>query len=244
MRTSFQDIPGKNKRCFYDEKGHRVHGKQKIYGDECYFNKKTGRLESRIMDITYIHQSHGVWKNGQWTHREITSARSYSGSPLRYSACGLCSCAMAVTAITHKLVLPTHLNSKMCGYTGGGYSTHPGVPVAKKYGLSAKLRSLTKKELIDQLFHGRYVVVWVFRSIYGGGGNNQGGDTGATGHSHMVLIHGYKNGKFAIADPNNLSQSYVPRKNLKYYSTFNNHLARGKDRSYCVITKKLDKKKK
>ncbi|MBR2188045.1 MAG: C39 family peptidase, partial [Eubacterium sp.] len=178
----------------------------------------------------------GILINGQWTHREIVSARSYTYYRLAACGCGLCAAAMAISAKTGRLVLPTRFNSPRYDFTGTTYKTMFSVKCAKAFGLQGKVTTMTRRQLIDHMLRGRMVIVWVKRSIYGGGGNTRGGDTGATGHTHWILIHGYKNGKFAVADSNNRSQSYVTSGNLKSWFTFNSHLGAGKKRSYTVIS--------
>ena len=237
MRTGFREVPGKNKICYYNKKGHRVSGKQKIKGDDCFFNKKTGALESRIMNIIYVNQRQGILQKGRWTHLETVSARTYTGRLMRNCACGLDASSMAISALKNKLVLPTKFNSRKYGFDGFDYKYNHGVKATEKYGLHAKMQALTKKQMIQHLLKGHVVIVQVTRSIYGGGGNVHGGDTGATGHSHFILVHGYKDGKFAVADSNNTSQTYVMSGRLKNWSTFAHHLRCGKKKSFCVVWK-------
>ena len=221
------------KTYYIDKAGKTVTGSKKIDGDRCYFNKSTGELEGRILKITYINQDKGVRKNKKWKYTSFCNKKTSTGKLLRYTACGITSCAMAITALRGKLTLPSKFNNRKYGFNGNGSDWNVGVLTAKKYGLHGKVRSLAKNQAINYLLKGRFIVCWVTDSIYGGGGNPAGGDIGH-GKGHFILIHGYWKGKFAVADPNNLSQTYVWSKKLQTWESFNDHLGNGK-KSYCVI---------
>lgn len=224
------------KTYYYNKSGKMVTGGKKINGDYYYFNKKTGELEGRVMKITYMNQSKGVWKDGKWRYTWIPNSRTWNGYRFGNGSCGVTSVAMAISALRGKLTLSTNFNSISCGFNGRGSNYDVGVRSAAKYGLKGKVGKLTKNSAIKNILKGRFIVVWVTRSIYGGSGNTTGGDVGSGG-GHFVLIHGYKNGKFAVADPNNLSQTYVWSKKWQTWESFNNHLGNGKSGSYCVIWK-------
>lgn len=240
MKTNgFQTIinsKGKKKKCYYNKNGVRISGAKVIGKDTFYFNSKTGNLEGRINKITYINQNKGVRQNGRWTHTGFPNTKTWNGRRFGTGACGVTSCAMAITALTGKLVLPTEFNSIKYGFNGIGSNWNVGELTAKKYKLTGKVRSFTKETLKGQLLAGRFVVVWVTHSIYGAMGNTTGGNTGSGG-GHFVLIHGYKDGKFAIADPNNLSQTFVWSKKLNSFESFDSHLGNGRAKSYTVIYK-------
>lgn len=235
QKSGFKKEDGKT---YYYEKGKKVKGKKVIDGDEYYFNNNTGVLEGRINGITYMNQSKGVYQNGKWTHTNLPSTKTSTGKTFASSACGIFSCSMAITSLRGKLTLPTEFNSIKYGFNGNGSNPNVTVLTSKKFDLKGKQRSYTKQQLINDLMAGKFVVVWVHNSVYGASGNNRGGDTGHGGH-HFVLIHGYKNGKFAIADPNNMSQSYVMSSShkLNSWESFNSHLGNGKNGSYGVIWK-------
>lgn len=219
---------GVKKKCYYGSNGARVHGKKTINGDTCYFSQTSGNLVGRINELTYINQNKGVRQGGKWTHTNFPNTKTWNGRRFGTGACGVTSCAMAITALTNKLVLPTKFNSIKYGFNGIGSNWNVGVLTAKAYGLNAKVRSLTKDEMKNQLLAGRYILCWVTHSIYG-----------ATGGGHFILIHGYKDDKFAVADPNNLTQTYVmsnPHK-LQSFESFNSHLGNGINKSYTVIWK-------
>lgn len=240
MKTNgFKTLTTKNgnkKKCYYNAKGRRVSGKKKIDGTIYYFSNKSGKMIGRINAITYINQSQGVRKNKKWTHTDFPLKRTKTGKLIKQAGCGITCSAMAITALKGKLILPTKFNSIKYGFNGNGSNYNVGVLTAKKYGLKGKVRSFTKKQLKEQLLKGRFIIVWVTNSIYGGGGNTSGGDIGHGG-GHFVLIHGYYNGKFAIADPNNKSQTYVWSKKLQTFESFNSHLGNGRNKSYCLIYK-------
>ena len=221
---------------YYYLKGKKVKGAKKIDGDIYYFRKRDGALHGRILGITYIHQNTGVWKNKKWIHTSFPNQTTFNGYRLGSGACGITSCAMAISALRGKLTLPTAFNSPACGFNGAGSNWNVGVLSAKKYGLRGTVVPLSKKELISHLLKGHYVVVWVCNSIYGGRGNLNGGNTGSGG-AHFVLIHGYRDGKFAIADPNNFSQSWIWSGKLNTWESFNAHLGNGRAGSYTVIRK-------
>ena len=221
------------KTYYQDNHGKLVKGYKKINGDKYYFNKKTGELEGRILKITYMNQNLGVRQKGKWTHTSFPNARTWNGFRLGTYGCGITSCAMAITALRGKLTLPTKFNAMKYGFNGKGSNWNVGELTAKKYGLKGKVKNLSKKNAIKHLLKGRFVLVWVYGSIYGGRGNLNGGDSGYGG-SHFILVHGYKDGKFAVADPNNLSQSYAWSKKLQTWESFSKHLGNGK-KSYCVI---------
>ncbi|MBR2188125.1 MAG: C39 family peptidase [Eubacterium sp.] len=223
-------------KTYYYYKGKKVTGSRKIEGDTWIFNQKTGSAEGRIMGITYINQQCGVRENGKWTHTWFPNARTWNGYRLGNGACGITSCAMALTALRGKLTLPTDLNSIRCGFNGRGSNYDVGVLSARKYGLKGTVTSLTRDQMVDHLMKGHFIVVWVTRSIYGGAGNTRGGDVGSGG-GHFVLIHGYKDGKFAVADPNNTSQTYIWSGKLNKWESFNSHLGNGSSGSYCVMQK-------
>ena len=224
------------KTYYVNKDGSVATGYKKISGDKYYFNKATGELEGRIMKITYINQNKGVRKNGKWTHTKFPNTKTWNGRRFGNGACGITSCAMAITALRGKLTLPTKFNSAKYGFNGKGSNWNVGLLTAKKYKLKAKVRSLSKNQAKQQILKGRFILVWVTNSIYGGGGNTSGGDVGHGG-GHFVLIHGYKNGKFAVADPNNLSQTYVWSKKLHTWESFADHLGNGKNKSFTVIWK-------
>ena len=223
------------KTYYKNNSGKIVKGYRKINGDKYYFNKKTGELEGRIMKITYINQSKGVCKNRKWTHTSFPNVRTANGKLIKHTACGITSCAMAITALRDKLVLPTKFNSIKYGFNGSGSNYNVAELTAKKYKLKGKVKNLSKSQMIKHLLKGRFVVCWVTNSIYGGGGNTSGGDIGHGG-GHFILIHGYMNGKFAVADPNNLSQTYVWSKKLQTWESFANHRGNG-NKSYGLIWK-------
>lgn len=230
---------GNKKKCYYNAKGRRVSGKKKIDGDIYYFNKKTGKMIGRIMNITYINQMAGVRKNGKWIHTDVPKRKNWAGYIFGYYSCGITSCAMAITYLRGKLTSPWNFNHIKYGFNGKGSNWNVGILTAKKYskqGLKGKVKSFTKKELIEQLLKGHPIVCWVTRSIYGASGNMNGGNTGSGG-GHFILIHGYKDGKFAVADPSNESQTYLWSKKLQTFESFNSHLGNGKNKSYCVIYK-------
>ncbi len=226
-------------KIYYYQNDEKVKGEKEIDGDKCFFNNDTGVLEGRIMGITYMNQSKGVYENGKYTHTNLPNVTTGSGKKFRSTACGIFSCSMAITAIRGELTLPTEFNNIKYGFNGNGSNYNVGVLTAKKYGLKGEVRTFSKKELINALMDGNFVTVWVHNSVYGAGGNLKGGDTGHGGH-HFVLIHGYKNGKFAIADPNNISQSYLVSSNhkLNTWESFNSHLGNGTKGSYNIIYRK------
>ena len=224
------------KKYYVDDSGNIIKGYKKINGDKYYFNKQNGEFEGRIMKITYINQSKGVRKNKKWKNTGFCKTRTRTGKTIAMAGCGITSCAMAITALRGKLTLPTKFNSAKYGFNGKGSNWNVGLLTAKKYKLKAKVRSLSKNQAKQQILKGRFILVWVTNSIYGGGGNTSGGDVGHGG-GHFVLIHGYKNGKFAVADPNNLSQTYVWSKKLQTWENFADHLGNGKNKSFTVIWK-------
>lgn len=223
------------KKYYIDDSGNTVKGYKKINGDKYYFNKNTGELEGRILKITYINQGKGVRIKKKWTYTSFCDKRTSTGKLIRYSACGITSCAMAITALTGKLVLPTKFNNIKYGFNGNGSNYNVAELTAKKYKLHGKVKNLSKEAVINQLLKGRFIVCWVTDSIYGGGGNPVGGDIGHGG-GHFILIHGYKGGKFAVADPNNLSQTYVWSKKLQTWESFADHLGNG-NQSFSMIWK-------
>lgn len=223
------------KKYYVDDSGKLVKGAKKINGDRYYFNKSTGELEGRILKITYINQGKGVRLNKKWKYTSFCDKRTSTGKLIRYSACGITSCAMAITALRGKLVLPTKFNNIKYGFNGNGSNWNVAELTTKKYNLHGKVKNLSKAAAINQLLKGRFIVCWVTDSIYGGGGNPVGGDIGHGG-GHFILIHGYWQGKFAVADPNNLSQTYVWSKKLQTWESFANHLGNGK-KSFSVIWK-------
>lgn len=258
---TFTKSDGKTKKtCYFGQYGQRYQqAKKTINGTTYYFNTNTGELTGRINKLTYIHQRFGVRQNGKWNKHERKVGDVVRGFPddpvynysypdlakyIRDSGCGITSCAMICTALTNKLVLPSVFNTRDFNqptqyFNGRGSNIIVGNGAAKKYGLKSKIRSFTKEQMIKQLFNGGYILCWVNKSIYGALGNNAGGNTGSGG-SHYILIHGYRDGKFAVADPNNTSQSYVmssPHK-LQSFESFNSHLANGPTQSYVLITKK------
>lgn len=223
------------KKYYVNDSGEYVKGSKKIDGDKYYFNKKTGELEGRIMKITYINQSKGVRKNKKWKHSDFCKTKTRTRKTIAYSGCGITSCAMAITALRGKLVLPTKFNSIKYGFNGTGSNYNVAELTAKKYKLHGKVKNLTKEAAINYLLNGRFIICWVTDSIYGGGGNPAGGDIGHGG-GHFILIHGYWQGKFAIADPNNLSQTYVWSKKLQTWESFAEHLGNG-NKSFGLIWK-------
>lgn len=224
------------KTYYQNDDGTLVTGYKKINGDKYYFNKITGELEGRIMKITYINQNLGVRKSKKWIHTDFPDSKTFNGYRLGTNGCGITACAMAITALRGKLTLPTEFNNPKYGFNGKGSNYDVGVRTAKKYKLKGKVRTFTKKAMVYNILKGRFIVVMVNDSIYGGRGNTSGGDTGHGG-AHFILIHGYKNGKFAVADPNNLSQTYVWSKKLQTWDSFNSHLGNGKSGSYCIVWK-------
>lgn len=264
-KSQFINIDGK--RYWYTKNGYEWNtpGLRTIGGEYYYFNKddsvatgtvktedstcvfdKTGKMTSRILDITYISQTKGVWNGKKWTETAYTadSYKSFIGRTFKYTACGITSCAMALRALTGKPVLPSEFNAAKYGFNGIGSNQDVALKTSAKYngtykvnGVSYKIKSKlvsikSETDMINQLKQGHFVVIAVNRgTIYGGGGAQNGSDNGTGGGGHFILIHGYKNGKFAVADPNNLSQSYTvsykvsgaPVNNLKKYSTFGSH---------------------
>ena len=223
------------KKYYVDDSGKIIKGYKKINGDKYYFNKKTGELEGRIMKITYINQSKGVRKNKKWKNSDFCKVRTRTGKTIAMAGCGITSCAMAITALRGKLTLPTKFNSIKYGFNGSGSNWNVSELTAKKYKLHGKVKNLSKEQMIKYLLKGRFIIYWVTDSIYGGGGNPAGGDIGHGG-GHFILIHGYANGKFAVADPNNLSQTYVWSKKLQTWESFANHKGNG-NRSCGMIWK-------
>ena len=201
-----------------------------------------------------MNQSNGIRQDGKWTHTDFPTVPTYNGAKrpngtkptFGQGACGPTSCAMAITGLRLRdgkkldkaIVVPTVFNNRESGFNGIGSNADVGERTAKKYGYIGKLRAFTKEQLKNQLLIGRYVLCWVTHSIYGAMGDQTGGDTRTTGGGHFILIHGYRDGKFAVADPNNMSQSYwVNGRKAKDFSTFNSHLGNGPNNSYTVIWK-------
>lgn len=223
------------KKYYVTESGEVIKGSKKINGDKYFFNEQTGEMEGRILKITYINQGKGVWKNKKWKYTSFCNKYTSTGKQIRYTGCGITSCAMAISALTNKIILPTKFNNIKYGFNGNGSNYNVTELTAKKYKLKGKVKNLSKEMAINQLLKGRFIVCWVTNSIYGGGGNPVGGDIGHGG-GHFILIHGYWKGKFAVADPNNLSQTYVWSKKLQTWESFANHLGNGK-KSFGLIYK-------
>ena len=222
-------------RYYCYENGKPVTGTQKIDKVKYLFTKN-GRMVGKILPITYINQWQGVRKKGKWTHTDFPYVRTSNGKLIKYTGCGITSCAMAITALRGKLTLPTKFNLIKYGFNGSGSNYNVTELTAKKYKLKGKVQNgMTVEKLKKLINKNRYVVVWVTDSIYGGGGNPVGGDIGHGG-GHFVLIHGYWKNKFAVADPNNTSQTYVWSGKLQKFSSFNDHLGNGR-KSYGAIWK-------
>ena len=227
-----KDFVKKNNKIYYYKDGEKVKGKVEVKNgkqvDTYWFNKKSGALEGHILGITYIHQLDGVWdaKKRRYSKKEYNpnTPNFLTGEPLGWKACGITSSAMAITALRGKLTLPTEFNSNKYGFNGKGSNYDVAVLTARKYNLKGKVyRVLSEEEIKKHINKGHFIVMGVTGSIYGGSGDHSGGDTRTTGGGHFILLHGYKDGKYAIADPNNASQTYVTTNRLKSYSTFADH---------------------
>ena len=232
---TFKNSKGQIKTCYFNTKGVRVNNTTKnVDGNDCVFSS-TGNVTSRINKLTYINQSRGVLKDGKYTNNTFCSEHVYNAgignvparNTISSSGCGITCCAMAITALTGKLVLPNHFNNKKSGFNGIGSNQEVGRKIANQYAdIKAQSKKMTKSELKSQLLLGKYVLCCVNNSIYGALGNTTGGDVGHGG-GHFILIYGYKDGKFAVADPNNPSQTYLTNKKLQTYESFNSHLLQG-----------------
>ena len=219
-------------KMYFKTNGKRASGKVQIdngkYKDTYWFDEKTGKIEGHVLGITYIHQMYGVWdpnkKNYSKKDYNPNTKNFLNNKPIGGAACGITSSSMAITSLRGKLTSPTEFNSSKYGFNGKGSNYNVAVLTAKKYNLKGKVYNvLSKKEIKEHIDKGHFIVVGVKGSIYGGGGDTKGGNSRTTGGGHFVLIHGYKGDLFAVADPNNVSQTYVRSGKLNTYESFASH---------------------
>ncbi len=148
--------------------------------------------ENGVMNVPYINQHYGLWLNGKWEHKDWpgTYFKGSSTSKLDNRGCGFASSAMAISYILGEVINVPDIMNKDCGFNGTAGDPRVGVLSAKKYGIKAEqLKSQTKEEVSKQLTNGNPVLVLEAHSIFGGGGG------------HFILLIGYVNGEFAVADP-------------------------------------------